>query len=314
MDAVRPRRARRVAAVIVAAVLRVVPAGCGRDTEPAHPYGATQAHIGESLAVLGWNMSVANLRFDVRPRAVRRRRRRGGSRRPARRSPADLRFGLYGALAHPIEANAIGSCAQVRAPTLAVQPAVGRRHPTGSAARSASARSRDQAQVRGVYVYSPQDRIAGTTVAYPAAFPVGLPPTNDNDTGLVLSTTSVDAFRADGAQLDSRPRWATRPRSPARATCCWASRSTRLAARYRDDSAPPRRADDGAGRADAAAARAVPRLRVYGALGAGVARRIAGRRRRCAASLCTQGEINAALLYATVSVVGTHAGSVDRRE
>ena len=28
---------------------------------------------------------------------------------------------------------------------------------------------------------------------------------------------------------------------------------------------------------------------------------------RVAASLCTQGEINAALLYATVSVVGTHA-------
>ncbi len=26
------------------------------------------------------------------------------------------------------------------------------------------------------------------------------------------------------------------------------------------------------------------------------------------ASLCTQGEMNAALLYATVSVVGTHAG------
>jgi hypothetical protein len=26
------------------------------------------------------------------------------------------------------------------------------------------------------------------------------------------------------------------------------------------------------------------------------------------ASLCTQGEINAALLYATVSMVGTHAG------
>ena len=43
---------------------------------------------------------------------------------------------------------------------------------------------------------------AGTTAAYPAAFPVGLPPTQDNDTGLLLQTTSVDAFRADGAMLD----------------------------------------------------------------------------------------------------------------
>ena len=32
---------------------------------------------------------------------------------------------------------------------------------------------------------------------------------------------------------------------------------------------------------------------------------------RSRASLCTQGEINAALLYATVSLVGTHAGAVD---
>ncbi len=54
------------------------------------------------------------------------------------------------------------------------------------------------------------------------------------------------------------------------------------------------------------AARAEPRLRGYGAsvlvlpdasLDAVQVR----------ASLCTQGEINAALLYATVSVVGTHA-------
>ena len=48
------------------------------------------------------------------------------------------------------------------------------------------------------------------------------------------------------------------------------------------------------------------RARRYGALGAGAARRVAGRG-AVRASLCTQGEINAALLYATVSVVGTHA-------
>src|SRR5690606_8460643 len=50
--------------------------------------------------------------------------------------------------------------------------------------------------------YSPQDRIAGTTTAHPAAFPGGLPPTKDNETGLSIKTTSIDAFRADGAMLD----------------------------------------------------------------------------------------------------------------
>ena len=53
-----------------------------------------------------------------------------------------------------------------------------------------------------MYAYSPQDKIAGTTVAYAAAFPVGLMPTNENDTGMVLQTTSVDAFRGDGAKLE----------------------------------------------------------------------------------------------------------------
>ena len=141
MDAVRPRRARRVAALLVAAVLAVVPAGCGRDTEPAHPYGATQAHIGESLAALGWNTSVANLRFasdhvliDVDAAAA--------DPSAPRANPADLRFGLYGALAHPIEATGLGSCAQVQGADISPLTVhmVGS-HPTGSAERSVSGRS-----------------------------------------------------------------------------------------------------------------------------------------------------------------------------
>ena len=104
MDAVRPRRARRAAAVLVATVLAVVPAGCGRGTEPAHPYGATPAHIGESLAVLGWNMSVANLRFDADYVLVDVDASPPQAGAPHAK-PADLRFGLYGALAHPIEAH-----------------------------------------------------------------------------------------------------------------------------------------------------------------------------------------------------------------
>ena len=61
---------------------------------------------------------------------------------------------------------------------------------------------RDQSQVRGVYLYSPADRIKDTTVAYGAAYPVGLTPTNESDTGLSLKATSVDGFRADGSQLN----------------------------------------------------------------------------------------------------------------
>ena len=158
------------------------------------------AAVGESLAVLGWNMSVSNLRFDgdyvlfdvdASPTQAD----------GPHAKPEDIRFGLYGALAHPIEANAHRRLPRRDQPG---GPAGCRpRRPTGSTGTVCLGPMRDQSQVRGVYVYSPKDRIAGTTVAYAAAFPVGLPPTNDNDTGLVVSTTSVDAFRADGAQLDS---------------------------------------------------------------------------------------------------------------
>ena len=95
---------------------------------------------------------------------------------------------------------------------------------------------RDQSQVRGAYVYSPKDRIPGTTVAYPAAFPVGLPPTNENDTGLVLKTNSVDAFRADGAQLD--PSALGDPNAfTGKGYMLLGLEISGLAARYRDDSA-----------------------------------------------------------------------------
>ena len=63
--------------------------------------------MGESLELLGWNMSVANLRFDADYVLV------DVDAAPAKEgvtpaNPEDLRFGLYGALAHPIEANGIG--------------------------------------------------------------------------------------------------------------------------------------------------------------------------------------------------------------
>ncbi len=113
--------------------------------------------------------------------------------------PEDIRFGLYGALAHPIEANAIGGCRDVT--SLAVQPAAAPT-PNRLSGTVCIGPMRDQSQVRGAYVYSPKERMAGTTVSYAAAYPIGVPQTDQDDTGLAIKTTSVDAFRADGAQLD----------------------------------------------------------------------------------------------------------------
>jgi hypothetical protein len=60
---------------------------------------------------------------------------------------------------------------------------------------------KDRSEVRGVYTYSPRDRMPKTTVAYGAAFPVGVLPTNGNDTGVMIKTTSLSAWRADGTPV-----------------------------------------------------------------------------------------------------------------
>ena len=289
---------RALVAGLLAAVLL---AACSSSTDDAGPYGAESAKIGESLATLGWNMSVSNLRFDgdyVMVDVDAAPSTPGG---PHAKAEA-IRFGLYGALAHPIESNAVGGCSGVT--SLNLQPASAP-NPDKLTGTVCLGPLRDQSQVRGVYAYSPQDKIAGTTVAYPAAFPVGLMPTNDNDTGMVLQTSSVDAFRGDGAQLDP-----TALGDPAafngNGYMLLGLQIDGQAARYRDDSA--RRGGPlmvvvapslpGAGLSYACS--------VYGAslliLPDSSLEAIAVR-----ASLCTQGEINAALLYATVSVIGTHA-------
>jgi hypothetical protein len=289
---------RALVAGLLAAVLL---AACASSAADAGPYGAESAKIGESLATLGWNMSVSNLRFDgdyVMVDVDAAPSTPGGPHAKAE----SIRFGLYGALAHPIESNALGGCSGVT--SLNLQPASAP-NPDKLTGTVCLGPLRDQSQVRGVYAYSPQDKIAGTTVAYPAAFPVGLMPTNDNDTGMVLQTSSVDAFRGDGAQLDS-----TALGDPAafngNGYMLLGLQIDGQAARYRDDSA--RRGGPlmvvvapslpGAGLSYACS--------VYGAslliLPDSSLEAIAVR-----ASLCTQGEINAALLYATVSVIGTHA-------
>ena len=157
-----------------------------------------------------------------------------------------------------------------------------------------------------MYSYSTRDRIADTSAAYPAAFPVGLMPTNVNDTGLVVKTTSLSAWHADG-----KPVTQAQLGDPGAFTgngyMLLGLEAETIAARYRDDSA--RRGGPmmllaspslpGGGLNPACAAYGSSVLILPDASLDAV---------RVSASLCTQGEISQALLYATVAIVGTHAG------
>jgi hypothetical protein len=292
---------RALVALLSTAVLLLTSA-CAGDDADAHPYGVQKAKVGESLSVLGWNMSLANLRFDgdyvlfdidASPAQAD----------GPHTKPEDIRFGLYGALAHPLEANAIGGCRDVT--SLAIQPAAAPT-PNRLAGTVCIGPMRDHSQVRGAYVYSSRDRMAGTTVSYGAAYPVGVPQTNENDSGLSITTTSVDAFRADGGQLD--PSALGDPNAfNGKGYMLLGLEISGPAARYRDESS--RRG--GPLMVLVAPTLPAPGLShacdIYGAsllvlpdasLNAVQVR----------ASLCTQGDMTAALLYASVSLVGTHAG------
>jgi hypothetical protein len=275
---------------------------CSSHNDGARPYGAESAVIGESLAVLGWNISVSNLRWESDYVLVDVDAAPSDAAKPHAK-PDDVRFGLYGALAHPIEATGIGSCALVAGSDVQplAAPTPGRL--TGTVCIGPL---RDQTQVRGVYAYSPRERIPDTAAAYPAAFPLGMLPTNQNDTGLLVKTSSVDAWRADGSQLAQ-----TAIGDPSVFTgngyMLLGLEIDAVASRYRDDSA--RRGGPmmvlatptlpGVGLSQACSAYGSSVLVLPEASLDAV---------RVSASLCTQGEINAAVLYATVSVVGTHAG------
>lgn len=292
----------------LAAMLVVAASACSSDDRSMSDYGALTATIGESLAVLGWNMSVTNLRFDgdhvlfdvdaspAQPDAPHAK-------------PEDIRFGLYGALAHPIEANAIGGCRNVT--DLGVQP-VSAPTPDRMTGTVCIGPQRDQAQVRGVYVYSPRDRLAGTTIAYPAAFPVGLLPRRDNDTGLTLQTTSLDAFRGDGAMLD--PTALGDPNAfTGKGYMLLGLQIDGLPEQYRDVS----RQRGGPVMVTVSPTLPPPGLShacdVYGSsvLVLPDASRDALQVR---VSLCTQGDIGKALLFPTVSMAATHAGLWTERE
>jgi hypothetical protein len=136
-----------------------------------------------------------------------------------------------------MEATGIGSCDGMKNLVIQSLSTSGGTRLTGSVCPGPM---KDRAAVRGVYLYSPRDRIADTAAAYAAAFPVGVMPTKESATGLVVKSTSVAAWRAYGASVLILPE---------------------------------------------ASLDAV----------------------RVNASLCTQGDVNDALLYATVAIVGTHA-------
>jgi hypothetical protein len=285
--------------IAVLAAIVVLAAACSHDPSSPAPYSTQSAPMGKSISVLGWNITLSNLRFDADHVLVDVD---GSQKDNPRAKPEDLRFGLYGALTHPIEANGIGGCKDVT--SLALQP-LSAKGPDKLAGTVCLGPQRDQSQVRGVYVYSAHDRIPDTVAAYPAAFPVGVLPTNTNDTGLTLKSTSVEAFHADGAQLDASAMGDPNAFS-GNGYMLIGLEVDGLVARYRDDSA--RRG--GPMMVLAAPTLPVPGLShacdVYGAsvLVLPDSSRDAVQVR---ASLCTQGEINRALLYATVSMVGTHA-------
>jgi hypothetical protein len=290
------------ASIAVLAAIAMVAAACSDDQRPPAPYSTQSAPMGQTLSVLGWNITVSHLRFDDDHVLIDVGATPSQKDGP-RAKPEDIRFGLYGALTHPIEAGGVDSCKDET--SLALQP-LSAPSPDKLTGTVCLGPQRDQSEVRGVYVYSPRDRIPNTVAAYPAAFPVGVLPTNANDTGLTLKSTTVEAFRADGAQLDASAMGDPNAFS-GNGYMLIGLEVDGLAARYRDDSA--RRG--GPLMVLAAPTLPVPGLShacdVYGAsvLVLPDSSRDAVQVR---ASLCTQGEINRALLYATVSMVGTHAG------
>lgn len=289
----------------IAACLALCAAGCSSTNQGARPYGAQGARLGESLALLGWNMSVSNLRWDNDYVLVDVDASPASAKDPHAK-PEDIRFGLYGALAHPMEADGLGSCdsAQTSGRDVASPLSAPRDRLTGTVCLGPL---KDRSQVRGVYGYSPRDRIPDSSSAYPVAFPVGLLPTNANDSGgLTVKTASLSAWRADGTPV-TKEQLGAPGAFTGNGYMLLGLEANAIAARYRDESA---------GRGGPMMLLASPTLPGRGlnpacaAYGSSVL--ILPDASLDAvhvnASLCTQGEINDALFYATLAVDGTHAG------
>ncbi|BBX47724.1 hypothetical protein GCM10009641_19220 [Mycobacterium cookii] len=276
-------------------------AACSGGNHRDLVYGAGTARLGEALAVLGWNTSVSNLRWQDDYVLVDVDGAPGDPAKP-HADARDIRFGLYGALAHPMEVAGIGSCDDMKNLVIQSLSAPGGKRLTGTVCLGPL---KDRSAVRGVYLYSPRDRIADTAAAYPAAFPVGLLPTKESDTGMVVKTSSVDAWRADGTQLTKASLGDPAAFNGSGYMLLGLNADT-IAAKYRDESAA---------RGGPMMLLASPTLPAPGLSAAcsayGSSVLILPEASLDAvhvnASLCTQGDLNEALLYATVSVVGTHA-------
>lgn len=275
--------------------------GCSNAVVHRQVYGAAAARLGESLAVLGWNTSISNLRWQDDDVLVDVDAAPTDAAKP-HADPRDIRFGLYGALAHPLEATGIGSCDGVKNLVVQSLSAPGGNRLTGTVCLGPM---KDRAAVRGVYLYSPRDRIADTAAAYPAAFPVGVLPTKESDTGMVVTTTSIAAWRADGTPLTQSSLGDPAAFNGSGYMLLGLQADT-IAAKYRDDSAhrggpmmllaSPTLPPPGLNPACAAYGSSVLILPEASLDAVHVN-----------ASLCTQGDLNEALLYATVAIVGTHA-------
>ena len=288
---------RSLLAALTAVVL--VASACSSD-DSVDRFAVPEVSVGESQAILGWNMSVSNIRFDGDNVLIDVDASPSGD--GAHANPKDLRFGLYGALAHPLEAPAIGSCRDIA--DLAVQP-LSAPAPDRLTGTVCLGPQRDQSQVRGVYVYSTGDRMPGTTTAFPAAFPVGMPATKDDDSGLSLRTTSVDAFRADGSMVN--PAELGDPDG--------FTGSGYMLLGLEIDSVSTKYRDVSESRGGPTMVVMSPTLPVPGLSHAcdvyGPSVLVLPERSRdsvqMGVTLCVQGDINDALLYPTLSLIGTHA-------
>ncbi len=249
-------------------------------------------------------MSVSNLRFDGDNVLIDVDASPSGD--GAHADPKDLRFGLYGALAHPLEAPALGGCRDVTdlgvQPLSAPTPGEAHGHGVSRAACATSPRCaaftsiRRSDRMRGhhdVLCRCVSRRAAADQRERHRAF------AQDHQRG-----------RVPRGRRHARPDRARRPRtrSPASGYMLLGLEIAGLAARYRDESKRARRSDDGGGGADAACARAVATHATSTVRRCWCCPTRRWTRSSVRASLCTQGDINAALLYPTVSVIGTHAG------
>ncbi len=219
--------------------------------------------------------------------------------------PEDIRFGLYGALGHPLESAGLGSCDSAMASVHDISSPLSA-PPDRLSGTVCLGPLKERSEVRGVYSYSPRDRIPNTSAAYPVAFPVGLLPTNANDTGLVVKTISLSAWRADGTPV-TKAQLGDTGAFVGNGYMLLGLEADALSARYHDESAS---------RGGPMMLLASPTLpgrglnpacAVYGA-SVLILPDASLDAVHVDASLCTQGEINEALLYATVAIVGTHAG------